>query len=161
MTEKPSPATRAAKKTLAALPADPFTLPSVEVPPAVREIAEKSVAQAKEAYSKFKTAAEEATDALEDTYESTRKGVLEFNFKALDAARINTDATFDFIKEIISAKSLAEAIELQTSFTRKQFEALSGQAKEFQELATKLATESGAPLKDVFTKAVKDLKTAA
>ncbi|SHO62655.1 phasin [Pseudoxanthobacter soli DSM 19599] len=160
MTEKPA-TTRTVKKTIsAALPADPFTMPSVEFPPAVREMAEKSVAQAKEAYAKFKTAAEEATDALEDTYESTRKGVIEFNFKALDAAKTNTDATFDFIKEIISAKSVAEAIELQTSFARKQFEALSGQAKEFQELATKIASESGSPLKDAFSKAVKELKAA-
>lgn len=159
MTEKP--ATRAVKKTIAALPADPFTVPNVEVPAVVREFAEKSVAQAKDAYAKFKTAAEEATDALEDAYETSRKGVLDLNIQALDAAKTNTDATFAFFKEFLAAKSVSEALELQTAFASKQFEALSTQAKGFQELATKLATESGAPFKGVFEKALKDVKLAA
>jgi len=161
MTEKPAPKTTRAKAAVTPFPTEPFAMPTVEVPQAMREFAEKGVAQAKDAYEKMKSAAEEATDVLEDTYETTRKGVLELHMKALDTAKVNTDATFSFVKEILSAKSLAEAIELQTAFARKQFEALSTQAKEFQELATKFATDSGAPMKEAITKAVKDFKTAA
>src|SRR5436190_1862232 len=43
-------------------------LPKVELPLAFREIAEKSVSQAKETYEKLKSAAEEAADALEESY---------------------------------------------------------------------------------------------
>jgi phasin len=160
MTEKVTRTAKPKAATVSPFPTD-FSMPSVEVPQVMREMAEKTVAQAKETYEKMKSAAEEATDLLEDTYETTRKGVLEFNMKALDTAKVNSDATFSFVKEILSAKSLSEAIELQTAFTRKQFESLSAQAKEFQELATKLATESGAPMKEAFTKVVKDFKTAA
>lgn len=150
-----------ARKPAASITAEPFALPSVEVPAAVREMAEKGVAQAKETYEKMKSAAEEATDVLEDTYETTRKGVVAFNLKAIDTVKANTDATFEFARDIVSVKSLSEAIELQTAFTRKAFETLTAQAKEFQELAGKLATESAAPMKDAFAKATKDLKTAA
>src|SRR4051812_37901026 len=38
-----------------------FEMPKLEIPAAFREIAEKSVSQAKEGYEKMKTAAEEAT----------------------------------------------------------------------------------------------------
>src|SRR5215471_5051992 len=39
-----------------------FEMPKMEIPAAFREIAEKSVSQAKETYEKMKSAAEEATD---------------------------------------------------------------------------------------------------
>jgi phasin len=160
MTEK-TVKTAARKPSAASLTAEPFAMQSVEVPAAVREFAEKGVAQAKETYEKMKSAAEEATDVLEDTYESTRKGVVAFNLKAIDAVKANSDATFAFARDIVAVKSLSEAIELQTAFTRKAFEAMTAQAKEFQELASKLATESSAPMKDAFQKATKDFKSAA
>ncbi len=165
MTDKP--AKPAAKKAAETLTAEPFAMPTmpampnVEVPAAVREMAEKSVAQAKDAYEKMKSAAEEATDVLEDTYETTRKGVVTLNMKAIDTVKANSDATFAFARDLLAVKSLSEAIELQTAFTRKAFEAMTAQAKEFQELATKLATESSAPMKDAFQKAGKDFQKAS
>lgn len=47
--------------------AEVFQMPKMEVPEAVREAAEKGVAQAKEAYEKLKVAAEETTELVEDT----------------------------------------------------------------------------------------------
>jgi hypothetical protein len=44
-----------------------FEMPKFEVPPVFREFAEKGIAQAKENYEKCKSAAEQATDVLEDT----------------------------------------------------------------------------------------------
>lgn len=165
MTEE-TPAPEKPKRIRAAAPAAPFTtepvtLPAAEVPQMVREMAEKSLTYARESYEKLKSAAEEATDVLEDTYESSRRGLIELQMKALDTAKSNTDSTFSFFKDFLAAKSLSEAIELQTAFTRKQFETIVSQSKEFQELATKLATETGAPMKDAFTKVVKDFKVAA
>jgi len=156
-------AVKSETKKAAASPFSPdaLALPKIEIPEIVREMAEKTVAQAKVNYDKMRSAAEEATDVLEDTYETTRKGMIELNMKALDTAKENTDATFSFIKTVMAAKSVSEAIELQTAFVRKQFETLTGQAKEFQEFTTKLATETGAPLKEAFAKATKDFKAAA
>src|SRR4051812_41397376 len=51
-----------------------FDIPSMEVPAAFRELAEKGIAQAKENYEKVKSAAEQATDVLEDTYSTASKG---------------------------------------------------------------------------------------
>lgn len=130
-----------------------FDLPKFEVPPAFREIAEKSVAQAKEAYDKVKAAAEEATDALEDTYTTAAKGASDYNLKVIEAARANTNAAFDFAREMLDVKTLSEAVELSTAHARKQFEQLSEQTKELAALAHKVANESAEPLRNSVNKA--------
>ena len=124
-----------------------FDLPKVEVPEMVRDFAEKSVQQAKDAYSRIKSAAEEATDVLEDTYTTASKGATEFNLKALEALRVNVNASFDYTRELLGSKSLADAVELSASHIRKQFESLSAQAKTLSALAQKVATETAGPIK--------------
>lgn len=121
----------------------------------VREIAEKSVAQAKESYSRFKSAAEETTDALEDAYATLTKGYKELGRKSVDATRANANAHFDFLSQLITAKSLSEAVELQTAYARKQFEVYGAQAKELSALAQKAATDSVKPIREIATKGVK------
>src|ERR1700742_4190430 len=69
-----------------------FDLPKMEIPAAFREFAEKSVSQAKENYEKMKSAAEEATDVLEDTYATASKGASDIGLKMIEAARTNTNA---------------------------------------------------------------------
>ena len=132
-----------------------FDFPKMEVPAAFREIAEKSVSQAKESYEKMKAAAEEATDVLEETYATATKGSTEYGLKVLDAARANTNAAFDFFSEFITVKSLSEAVELSTAHARKQFEAVTAQTKELASLVQKVATDTAEPLKDSVSKAFK------
>lgn len=163
---KAAPKPRATKTTKSATAASPFSeyeafsMPKIEVPAMVREMTEKGIEQARDAYAKVKTAAEEATDMLEDTFETSRQGVVEFNMKALDAAKVNTDATFSFFKDLMSVKTVAEAIELQSTFARQQFDALSTQAKDMQEFATKLTSDVTSPVKEAVEKSIKDIKAA-
>ena len=96
----------------------------MEIPAAFRELAEKSVSQAKETYEKMKSAAEEATDVLEDTYATASKGASDYGLKMIEAARANTNAAFDFASQLMTVKSLSEMVELSTAHTRKQFETL-------------------------------------
>jgi phasin len=130
-----------------------FDIPKMEVPAAFREIAEKSVVQAKENYEKLKAVAEEATDVLEETYATATKGSTEYGLKVLDAARVNTNAAFDFFSEIITVKSLSEAVELSTAHLRKQFETASAQSKELTSIAQKVANDTSEPIKNGVTKA--------
>jgi len=130
-----------------------FEVPKMEVPAAFREFAEKGVAQAKDAYEKVKAAAEEATDLLEDTYSTAAKGAADYNLKVIEAARANTNAAFDYARELLDVKSLSEVVEISTSHARKQFEALSEQTKELTALAQKVASESAEPIKTGMTKA--------
>src|SRR5262245_39716946 len=105
-----------------------FEMPQMEVPAAFREFAEKSVSQAKDTYERMKSAAEEATDVLEDTYATATKGVSDYGLKVIEAVRANTNAAFDFATELMTVKSLSEVVELSTAHSRKQFEALTAQS---------------------------------
>ncbi|MCX5495500.1 phasin [Kaistia dalseonensis] len=161
-TSAPKTVKAAAAKTAKAFEA-PFeafnvTIPNVEIPAAFREFAEKSVNSSKEAYAKFKTAAEEATEVFEDSYETTRASTLEFGHKSLDAAKTNVDAAFTLARDLLSAKTFAEVIELQTAFARKQAETLAAQVKDFQALSQKLTTDASRPVKEGVEKAMKAFK---
>lgn len=65
----------------------------------MREFAERGITQAKDAYSKMKTAAEEATGILETTYANASKGATDYGLKVVEVARVNSNAAFDFATE--------------------------------------------------------------
>ena len=150
---KPAGASAASAFELPKFELPNFEIPKMEIPAAFREIAEKSVSQAKETYEKMKSAAEEATDVLEDTYATATKGVSEYGLKVIEAARENTNATFDFYSELLAVKSFSEVVELSTAHARKQFEALTAQTKDLAALAQKVATDTAEPIKGSVTKA--------
>jgi phasin len=123
------------------------------MPAAFRELAERGVAQAKDTYEKMKAAAEEATDVLETTYSTASKGASDYGLKMIEAARVNTNAAFDFAGELMAAKTLSEIVELSSTHARKQFEALTQQTKELNALAQKVATDTAEPIKSGMSKA--------
>ncbi|MDK9698351.1 MAG: phasin [Siculibacillus sp.] len=133
-------------------------LPQAEIPTVFREFAEKAVAQAKDGFAKLREAAEEATDAIEDTYETARAGFAELNGKSIDAVKANSDAAYGFAKSMLAVKTFAEAIELQSAFMRQQFEAIGAQARELQEMAGKVASDAAKPAKDAIAKSMEQLK---
>ena len=90
--------------TLAATPFDTaFTNGAIEAPAAFRDLAEKGISQAKDSYEKFKSAAEEAGSVMETTYSSATKGATDYGLKLIEAARSNTNATFDYVAELVRA----------------------------------------------------------
>lgn len=135
-------------------------MPAMEVPPAIRDIAENTVAQSKEVFEKIKTSTEEATTILNDTADKTRDGLSQFNEKAIDVAKTNTEATFSHAKEVLAVKTFAEVIELQTAFAKTQFDAFQGQVKTFQDMTAKLTEETSAPYKAAFQKTAETFKVA-
>jgi phasin len=117
---------------------------AAQFPEYFRELAEKSVEQAKDNYARMRDAAEGATDMVEDGYLTATRGATEFNLKAVEALRNNVNSSFDYARELLGAKSVSEALELSASHMRRQFETLSDQAKEFSALARKVATDTAA-----------------
>jgi phasin len=129
--------------------------PTSEIQENVRKAVEKGVADTRAAYAKAKIAAEEATGAIEASYSTVAKGIIEFNTKTLEALRVNAEANFDFIKSVIGAKSVSEFVALQSEHARKQTETISAQAKEIAALAQKVASESAEPIKSQVAKTLK------
>jgi len=127
-----------------------FEVPNMEVPAAFREFAEKGIAQAKENYEKVKSAAEQATDVLEETYSAASKGYTDFGLKVIETARVNSNAAFDLCGELLTAKSYAEVVEKTTAYMRAQFDAVTAQTKELADQAQKCANDTCEPIKESF-----------
>ena len=128
-----------------------FDMPNVEMPAAFRELAEKGIAQAKGNYEKIKSAAEQATAVLEDTYSNATKGTSDYGLKLIETARANSNAAFDLFGELLAAKSYAEVVEKTTGYMRTQFDTMTAQAKELTEHAQKVATKTVEPIKETIT----------
>ena len=125
-----------------------------------RSFAEQGLTQTREAYARMKSAAEEATDILEDSIETTRESVRDAQLKAIDLAKANTDATFDLFRKLLTTTSVADAVQLQTAFARERFEALVDYSKDVQATVTKVGTEASKPAKAIFDKALSAAKAA-
>jgi phasin len=154
---KPS---KAAGEFAGAFDAFQMNVPSLEVPAIFRDSAEKAVSQAKDAYARMRAAAEEAGDVAEETYETARGHAVAVSLKALEMSKSSADASFAFAKDVVGAKTIADAFELQTAFFKKQFDSFTTQMKDFQDIAQKAAVEVSKPTRTALEKAFKDYKVA-
>ena len=119
-----------------------FEMPKMEIPAEFREFAENSSSQIRETFERMKSAAEAATDVIEETFATSTKGASDYGLKVIDATRINTGAAFDFYARLMTVKSLSDVVELATAHARKQFEAVTAQSKELAALIQKFTTET-------------------
>src|ERR1700676_754323 len=132
-----------------AMATDPFSASVIpfEVPEQMRAFAEKGVSQARDSYAKFKDVAESHNGTIEAVFTSASKGYSEYSAKLMEMMKANSTATLDFAQELLGVKSPSEAIELWTSHAKKQYEAVTAQAKELAELSQKVAAETVEPIK--------------
>ena len=121
----------------------------------VRAAFEKGVAKSRAAFVKAKVSADEAANAFEQSFTAAKDGVIAINAKALEALRANTEANFEFMKASFAVKSLADLVALQSEFTRKQVDAMTGQAKDIGALTQKTVADAFEPLKDQMAKSFK------
>ncbi|MCV6576501.1 MAG: phasin family protein [Cohaesibacter sp.] len=150
-------------KDIFAMPS--FDLPNMDLsvqmmPEMVRDMAEKGIASARDNYETARAAADEQNAAVEKSIDTAREAGMELNKKALDAAQANVEAGFNFIRDILAVKSVGDAIEVQTAFARTQFDAVSAQAKDFQETVNKGAQDIVAPVQEALNKNIDAIKAA-
>jgi phasin len=127
---------------------------------ALRTVAEKNVAQTREAYEHSKDALEAALETLERSFDALGQGATALNHKVMDIAQRNINSGFDLAKKLAGAKNLAEAIELQASHWRKQFEVLAAQAEEVRMLSTQVTADAVKPANEQLAHAMDKLRKA-
>ena len=149
-------------------PADAFQFPAFDVAnfdlakmsESYRDFTEKAIAQGSEAYEQYKTAAEDATTTAQKSFDAMREGVATLSAKALENTKTNTEAAVAFVEKLSGAKSFAEVLDLQGEFFRSAFDTLATQAKETQDIATKVSEKAAAPAKAAVEKAVAEMPAA-
>ena len=135
------------------------TTPGAAVPENVRAMVEKAVDQSREVYDRSKDALDASVATLERTFDAAGQGVVAFNRKIIEIAQRNVNSGFDLAKSLAGGKNLAEAMELQGAYWRKQFGALAAQAEEVRALST-MAAAASEPLKEQVKRGAEELHKA-
>ena len=86
--------------------------------------------QSREAYDRSKDALEASIATFERSFDAAGWGAAAFNHKIIDIAQRNLNSGFDLANSLAGAKNLAEIVELQAAYWRKQFSALTAQFEE-------------------------------
>ncbi|MGI9569017.1 MAG: phasin family protein [Desulfobulbia bacterium] len=105
-----------------------------EIPESIREMAEKNVDQAQEAYENFVEATRKAQKFVTQSSEAMSSGTKSVHEQAVSFAQSNMEASFELANKLVKAQDLKEAIELQSEFAREQMEAYLEQSRKLTEL---------------------------
>jgi phasin len=125
-------------------------------PETARVFAEKTVAQTREVYDRSKDALEAAVDTMEKSFDAAGQGAVALNRKIIDIAQRNVNS--GLANSLAGAKNLAEMMELQGAYWRKQFGALAAQAEEVRALSTKVTADTAEPVKAHVTSSMEELR---
>jgi hypothetical protein len=111
-----------------------------QVPDSIRALAERNVAQTRALYERSQKALQSVLENWQNSFGAAGQGAVALNRKIFDIAERNISASFDLAKSLAGSKNLAEVMDLQASYWRKQFGNLGAQAEEVRSLSTKMTT---------------------
>ena len=105
-------------------------IPPFEIPAPVRELAEKNVEQARQAYSQYMDMARKAQDMLTQSSGAAVDSTRDVQGKAMRFAQDNLDASFAFAAELARARDLKEAMEIQARYAQRQMQTYAAQSQD-------------------------------
>ncbi|WP_439393618.1 phasin [Bradyrhizobium sp. PMVTL-01] len=125
---------------------------NLEVPEAAREFVKKSANTAKDRAAEVFAGSERVTAAVENavTESVTEAGKISRNIQ--QAIYEDAEAFFSGIDKLASAKSVSEAVEIQSSLLRARGEAFVSRAKATADYLGKLAANGAKSAQDNFAK---------
>jgi phasin len=105
----------------------------------MRAFAEKSVAQAKQAFDGFIDAARKAAEQAQDTATTAQSGARDVAQLAMSFAQRNIASSFDFAQKLVHAKDPRDVMNLHADYVKQQMDVLGEQAKELGQRTAKMA----------------------
>jgi len=109
-----------------------------DAPHVLRDVAEKSAAQAKENLETMSAAAGEATNLLKHSYATTLKGTQDYSAKILEFTNANINAAVEQATKLMSVKSPMEFFALSNDYAKRHFATLTRQAQELAAIVQKM-----------------------
>src|SRR5215469_18742959 len=101
---------------------------------------------ARESFDKTLEAGAETVRGVQEGFTSALENVRDLNVRLIAVARANTDAAFDFAREIAEAKTPSDLAQAWTTHATKQFDMLTKQVSDFTTLGQQFATTSSEPV---------------
>src|SRR3954468_12850376 len=127
-------------------------LQNMEVPEAAREFVKKQTEAAKVRAADLHAGSEKVTAAIETAVAGSVSEVAKISRNIQQALYHDAEAFFAGIDKLASAKSLNEAVEIQSEMVRARGELLVSRTKSAAEYLTKLAADSAKTAQDNFAK---------
>jgi phasin len=111
-----------------------------EIPAEIRDLAAKSVEEARKAFEGFIESAHKATVQAEGTADALQSSAKDISAKALNFTEANVKAAFDHAQKLIHAKDPQEILAHQSEYVKKQLAAMEEHAKELGTAVLKKVT---------------------
>jgi phasin len=127
-------------------------LQNLEVPEAAREFVKKTAGTAKERAADFHAGSEKVTAAIETAVAGSVSEAAKISRNIQDALYQDAEAFFAGIDKLASAKSLNEAVQIQSDMLRSRGEVLVSRAKASTEYLGKLVADGAKTAQDNFAK---------
>jgi len=119
-----------------------FEKPSMEIPDAVRDVAERNVAQTRAAYGQFMEMARKAQEMMTKSQGAMATSAIEVQARAMGFAEQNIEANFKLATELARARDLKEFFDIQTRHAQSQMQAYTHQAQELGRMMTEAAQKA-------------------
>jgi phasin len=113
--------------------------PQMEIPDAVRQLAERNVEQARSAYAQFMDVVRKAQDMVAKSSGAMTEGALEIQARAMKFAEENVEAGFRLAAELAKARDMKEYFEIQSRHAQRQMAVYAQQAQELGRLMAEAA----------------------
>ena len=101
-----------------------------QVPATLRDLAERNISQTRAIYERSKDAIEAVLVSWNKSFGAANQGAVALNLKVIDITERNISTGFDLAMNLAGAKNVAEAVEMQSAYWRKQLAQLQAQAEE-------------------------------
>jgi phasin len=121
-----------------------LTMPTTrfEIPDHMREMADRSVDQAKKAVEQFLDATQKAVASAEGSAKTLRDSAGDVNRQALAFIEDNVAASFDFAQRLLHARTVEEMAALQQEFVKRQMSTASSQGQQLGQMMGKVAANA-------------------
>ncbi|WP_315837895.1 phasin [Bradyrhizobium prioriisuperbiae] len=133
---------------------------NMEVPEAARDFVKRGANTAKERAAAIHTGAEKVTGAIETAVAGSVSETAKISRSIQQAMYDDAEAFFAGIEKLASAKSLNEAVSIQSDLIRARGEVAVARAKSASEYVTKLFTDGAKSAQDNLSKVVAFNKVA-
>src|SRR5580692_8681911 len=133
---------------------------NLEVPEAAREFVKKTAGSAKDRAADLHAGSEKVTAAIETAVSGSVSEAAKISRTIQQAIYQDTEAFFAGIDKLASAKSLTEAVQIQSDMVRARGEVFVSRAKSTTEYLGKLVADSAKTAQDNLSKVASYSKTA-
>ena len=112
----------------------------------LRDLAERNISQTRTIYERSKDAIQAVLVSWNKSFGAANQGAVALNLKVIDLAERNISTGFDLAMSLAGAKNVAEAVEMQSAYWRKQLGQLQAQAEEVKALLSRLNANVTEPI---------------